>query len=62
VKLIKITNIFKKITHDTRGAVALEYALICALVFLVFLSAVQATGNNTTSMINHVNTSITSAR
>ena len=37
--------------RDKRGATAIEYGLICALVFLVIISSVTAFGNKTSSIL-----------
>ncbi len=40
--------------RDQRGATAIEYGLICALVFLVIISSVTAFGNRTANIITTV--------
>ena len=36
---------------DRRGATAIEYGLICSLIFVVILTAVTSFGNNTSALI-----------
>lgn len=47
-----------RFSRDRRGATALEYGLICALVFLVALSAMSTFGTNATAMFNRVGAAI----
>lgn len=44
----------RKIRGDVRGATAVEYGLILALVFLAMLGALSAFAGGTTSMWNNV--------
>lgn len=37
--------------RDERGATAIEYGLICALVFLVIITSVTAFGNKTSNIM-----------
>lgn len=53
---------FKKILANKRGSTAVEYGLICALVFLAFLGAVRAMGNNTNEMYNSIASTVGTAR
>ena len=47
--------------HDQRGATAIEYGLIIALIFLVILSALTAFGDTSSGVFNTAMSSITSA-
>jgi len=47
--------------QDRSGATAVEYGLICALIFLVIVTSVTAFGNKTTNIINTVSAAITAA-
>jgi pilus assembly protein Flp/PilA len=47
-----------KILADVRGATAVEYGLILALVFLAMVGALTAFARGTTSMWNNVATEI----
>jgi pilus assembly protein Flp/PilA len=46
---------------DQSGATAIEYGLICSLIFLVIITAVTAFGHNTTSLMNQVSAAVTGA-
>ena len=46
--------------HD-RGAVAIEYGLIAALMVLVMIPALQALGGNTNGMYDTITNKITAA-
>ncbi len=46
---------------DEGGATAVEYGLICALVFLVVVTAVTAFGNKTANVMNRVSNAIAGA-
>lgn len=47
-------GIFKRFFRDERGATAIEYGLICALVFLAIVSSIQVFGSKTTAMYNNI--------
>ena len=49
---------FFKMLKDQRGATAVEYGLILALVFLAIAGAVQMFANKTTSMWSNVSTAV----
>jgi pilus assembly protein Flp/PilA len=44
--------------RDERGATAIEYGLICALVFLVVVSSITAFGNKTSSVMIRVSNTL----
>jgi pilus assembly protein Flp/PilA len=46
---------------DARGATAIEYGLICSLIFLVIITAVTTFGSNTTTIMNHIATAVSTA-
>jgi pilus assembly protein Flp/PilA len=46
---------------DRRGATAIEYGLICSLIFLVIITAVTSFGNNTSSLINQISVAVSAA-
>ncbi|WP_249138114.1 Flp family type IVb pilin [Phenylobacterium montanum] len=48
----------KAFLADERGTTAVEYGLICALIFLVIVTSVSAFGNKTTNMMNTVSAAI----
>ena len=51
----------KNLGRDTRGATAVEYGLILALMFLAMVSAVQAFGEETIEMWTDVSTAVSQA-
>lgn len=51
----------KAMVADERGAAAVEYGLILAMIFLAMLGAVQAFGNEVTDMFNNVSSTSVSA-
>jgi pilus assembly protein Flp/PilA len=48
----------KRLARDERGATAIEYGLICALVFLVAISGITAFGNATSTVLMTVGNAI----
>jgi len=51
----------KRFWSDERGATAIEYGLIAALVFLVIVTAVTTFGNKTTGVMESVSAAIDAA-
>lgn len=51
----------KKSKRSQRGAVAIEYGLIAALMVIVMIPAVQALGGNTNGMYTVITNKITAA-
>ncbi len=43
------------------GSTAIEYGLICALIFLVITTSLFALGNSTNTLYNKIGTAITTA-
>jgi pilus assembly protein Flp/PilA len=58
---MKLFAIFQAIVVDKRGATAVEYGLILAMVFLAMVGAVQAFGNEVTNLFNDVSSTSVSA-
>jgi pilus assembly protein Flp/PilA len=58
---MKLLTIFHALVADKRGATAIEYGLILAMVFLAMVGAVQAFGNEVTNMFNDVSSKSVSA-
>ncbi len=56
-----MVKFLKKLGRDTRGATAVEYGLILALVFLAMVGAVQSFGQETIRMWTNVSTAVQSA-
>ena len=44
-----MTRLFKRMIHDVRGTSAVEMGLICALIVLAMLTALQGFANQTTA-------------
>lgn len=51
-----------RLAHDDRGATAVEYGLILALVVLAVIGSIQALANTTIGMWNDVSTKVQNAR
>ena len=49
----------KEVLQDRRGATAVEYGLILALIFLAMVAAVQGLAGETTKMWNNVSDAVT---
>jgi pilus assembly protein Flp/PilA len=49
-----------RIIKDRRGATAVEYGLILALIFLAMVGALSQVAGTTTNMWNYVATEVTS--
>lgn len=50
-----------RLHRDDSGATAIEYGLICALIFLVIIAAVSAFANKSTAMYDYISTTISNA-
>lgn len=58
---MNMVTFLRRLGRDTRGATAVEYGLILALVFLSMLGAVQAFGLEAVAVWTKVSTSVTAA-
>lgn len=58
---MRLLSIFRELRDDVRGATAIEYGLILAMVFLAMVGAVQAFGIEVTEMYDHVSTTSVTA-
>ena len=58
---MKLLTIFRELWADDRGASAIEYGLIVAMVFLAMVGAMQAFGVEVTKMFDNVSTTSVSA-
>ena len=56
-----MVRFLKKLRNDDRGATAVEYGLILALIFLALMGAVQAFGQNAISMWDTVSSTVKAA-
>ena len=52
---------FAKLTGDIKGASAVEYALICALIVLAVIAGINAVAGATTTMWNDVSANVNEA-
>jgi len=50
---------FKDLLADKRGATAIEYGLILALIFLAMMAALQGVATQSTKMWNNVSEKVT---
>ena len=51
-------SLFIKLLHDDRGATAIEYGLIAALIAVAAISAFQLVGTNLSSTFNNIATQL----
>lgn len=51
-------ELIKHFIKDCRGATAIEYALICSLIFLGIVSAVQMFSASNSAMYNKIATNL----
>ena len=56
-----MVKFLKRLERDTRGATAVEYGLILALVFLAMVAGVQTFGTEATAMWSRVDTAVLGA-
>jgi pilus assembly protein Flp/PilA len=54
-------NLFAKLLGDIKGASAVEYGLICALIVLAMIAGLNAVAGRTTTMWNDVSSNVTAA-
>ena len=54
-----MVKFLRKLGRDTRGATAVEYGLILALVFLTMVGGVQTFGTELIAMWTNIETSVT---
>ena len=57
-----MVRFLKRLGHDDRGATAVEYGLIVALIFLAMIGGVQTFGNTAISMWNNISATVASVR
>ena len=56
-----MTPLIRRFLSDQRGATAIEYGLICGLIFLVIVSAVTLFSTRATAIFDHISTTIDGA-
>ena len=55
---VRPMRLFAKLIRDTRGASAVEYALICALIVLAMIAGLNAVAGSTIAMWNDVSDNV----
>jgi len=58
---MRILLTFKRLLRDRQGATAVEYAVICAVLFFAIMATVQGLANETNQMWTRVNTTLAHA-
>ena len=56
-----MTTLLRRFLTDERGATAIEYALIVAMIFLVIVSAVSLFASKATGTFDRVSTAVADA-
>lgn len=56
-----VTNLFRRLAADDRGATAIEYGLIAALIAAVLIGALSAIGSNLNGTFTTISTNVASA-
>ena len=54
-------SFFKRLVRNTKGATAIEYGLIAALIAVAAITALQSLGNNLEGTFNKVSTNLQNA-
>lgn len=54
-------NMLAELIRSTRGATAIEYGLIVALIFVAAMGAITSVGTKTTQMWSHVGSKVDDA-
>ena len=49
---------FRKLTHDSKGATAIEYGLIAALIAVAAIAAMQSVGSKLSTTFNNVSSKL----
>jgi pilus assembly protein Flp/PilA len=53
-------SFFRKLRKEEKGATAIEYGLIAALIAVVIIAALQLTGNSLKAVFNNVGSTLSS--
>lgn len=56
-----MTAMFRRFLTDQRGATAIEYGLICGLIFLVIIGSVGLFAGRATAMFDFISATIAAA-
>ena len=59
--MIAIRKILRKLGADARGATAIEYGLICALIVVAMMAGLSALGGGTNGMWGAVSSKVQAA-
>jgi pilus assembly protein Flp/PilA len=59
--MLRLKNLARRLVRDTRGATAIEYGLIIALVTIGFLAALQALGDGNSASWGRTANKVTGA-
>jgi pilus assembly protein Flp/PilA len=59
--VIAIRRILRKLGADARGATAIEYGLICALIAVAALAGMQALGGGSAGMWGRISSEVDAA-
>lgn len=54
-------HFFAKLIRDIKGASAVEYGLICALIVIAMVAGLNAVASRTTTMWNYVSDNVSDA-
>jgi pilus assembly protein Flp/PilA len=54
----RLSGLIRRFGRDESGATAIEYGLICSLIFLAIVSGVQGVANNTLNMYNKIQNNV----
>ena len=58
---MNLTQKLRKLFHDTRGATAVEYGLICSLIVIAIMLSLQGVANETNRMWTRVSSTMATA-
>lgn len=62
VATLAVIRTIPRVMRERRGATAIEYGLIAALVVIALIASATALGTSTTSLWSNVNTKVANAR
>ena len=59
---MSLRALIRRTVRNTRGATAVEYGLICALIVLVMMVSLKLVAGDTIGMWGNISTKVTTAR
>lgn len=62
VATLAVIRTIPRVMRERRGATAIEYGLVAALVVIALIASATALGTSTTSLWSNVNTKVANAR